>query len=818
MAFEAFRNGRAGFTVLDMAAPPSRPASGELPLLPLRSMSLLPGLPQPIELGRTTSVSAVERARSRREGDPLAKLVVVATQRDPLVERPELEDLYPVGLLAEVTQALHGVPGRMTAIVRGLHRVRLLGLHRGADVTTVQYQRAHETMGDPTLAYALAGALQDLVRQHDESLPAASKNRNRAQTLAVLSAERAPGSICDLAATHVDLEAEEAVEVLMELQITERLRKMLERVSHRINVLQVKRDLDKHVRDHLSKHEQEALLRHKLRAIQSQLADDVDEDAWLDTLAERLDEKDLTEHARSEVDREINRLRRMNPQSQEANTARTYLELMADLPWGEQDSTDDKLDLTAARALLEREHFGLDKVKKRIIEYLSVRKLAPKKRGPLLCLAGPPGVGKTSLAKSIAESLGRTFVRMALGGVRDDAEVRGHRRTYVGALPGRLVQQMRKAKTTNPVFLLDEIDKLGGDANRGDPASAFLEALDPEQNDEFEDHYLGTPYDLSKVIFICTANDVSKIPPVLRDRLEFIHLSGYTLPEKIAIGRDYLVPRVLTEHGMDASRVHFADEAFELISTQYTRESGVRNLQRQIEAMLRDVAMNVVEAGKATDGEPIRLEKADVERVLGPPRYHEDTLDEAPPVGVVTGLGWTPTGGRLLVVEASSSPGEGKLRLTGRLGSVMKESGQTALSLIRSRAKVLGVDPVEMRKVDLHVHVPAGAVPKDGPSAGITVTTAVVSKLTGRRVRNDVAMTGEVTLHGRVLAIGGVREKVLAAHRAGAKTVILPAQNRKDEPDIPESVRGDIEICYVDRVEEVLAIALLDPDPVEAAS
>ncbi len=747
----------------------------------------------------------------------MSKLVIVATQRDPLVERPELDDLYPVGVLAEVTQALHGVPGRMTAIVRGLERVRLLGLHRGADVTTVSYQRAHETMGDPTLAYALAGALQDLIKQHDELLPAASKNRNRAQTLAVLTAERSPGVVCDLTAAHLELESEEAIEVLLELQVSERLRKLIELIGHRINVLQVKRDLDKHVRDHLSRHEQEALLRHKLRAIQSELGDPEEEDSWLDKLVERLADKALSDDAKVVVKRDIGRLRRMNPQSQEANIARTYLELMADLPWGSKDATTDELDIGEARQLLAREHYGLDKVKKRVIEYLSVRKLAPTKRGPILCLAGPPGVGKTSLARSIADALGRTFVRMSLGGVRDDAEVRGHRRTYVGALPGRLVQLMRKAGTTNPVFLLDEIDKLGGSEMRGDPASAFLEALDPEQNDTFEDHYLGTPYDLSKVIFICTANDVSQIPIVLRDRLEFISLTGYTLAEKVAIARDYLIPRALVEHGLPEGGVCLEDEALDLLATRYTRESGVRNLQRQVEAMLRDVAMNLVERGSTADAPQVVLHAADVERVLGPPRYHEDTIEKEPPVGVVTGLGWTPTGGRLLVVEAATTMGEGRLRLTGRLGEVMKESGQTALSLIRSRCQRFGVEPGFLRSLDLHVHVPAGAVPKDGPSAGITVTTAIVSALTRRRVRTDVAMTGEVTLHGRVLAIGGVREKVLAAHRAGVTDVVLPAQNRKDEPEIPEAVRSQITLHYVDHVDEVFELALLDPPHADAA-
>jgi ATP-dependent Lon protease len=500
----------------------------------------------------------------------------------------------------------------------------------------------------------------------------------------------------------------------------------------------------------------------------------------------------------------------MNQQSGEANIVRSYLELLSDLPWGDARATPDKLDMTAARAVLERDHYGLDKVKKRIIEYLSVRKLAPAKRGPILCLVGPPGVGKTSLAHSIAETLGRTFVRVSLGGLRDDSEIRGHRRTYVGALPGRILHGMKRAGSSNPVFLLDEVDKLAAPDLRGDPSGALLEALDPEQNDAFEDHYLGTAYDLSRVIFICTANDLSQIPMVLRDRLEVIQLSGYTTDEKIAIARDYLVPRALAEHGL--ALVEIRDSVLEVLATEYTRESGVRNLQREIEALLRDVTMQIAEQSV----EPRRhIEEQDLARILGPPKFHEERLEKEPQVGVVTGLGWTPAGGRLLFVEAATTLGDGKIRLTGRLGEVMRESGETALSLVRSRAEVFGIDRHFLRDRDVHVHVPAGAVPKDGPSAGVTVTTAVISSLTGRRVRSDVAMTGEVTLRGNVLPIGGVREKVLAAHRAGIRDVILPRQNAKDEPDIPAHVLAQMRIHYATHIDEVLKVALLDPEPVE---
>ncbi|MCA9705253.1 MAG: endopeptidase La [Myxococcales bacterium] len=792
-----------------MSGPSRRPASGELPLLPLRSMTLLPGIGQPVELGRHASVDAIRMARERPRDDPRHRLIVVATQREELTERPDLDDLYPVGVLAEVTQALLGVGSRMNAIVRGIERVHLLELDRTQSPTVVRYQRAHEPLGDPTLAYAMAGTLQDLVRQHDGLLPANAQNKQRTHALSVINGERAPARIADLCATHVGLEPAELAELLHELTVTERLRKVLEFVSHRIHVLQVKRDLDRHVREHLSKHEQEALLRHKLRAIQSELGDD---DQGLGELEVRLEEADLPAEARGMVERELSRLRRMNPQSGEATIVRTYLELVADLPWGEHTATPDSLDIEAARGLLEREHYGLDKVKRRIIEYLCVRKLAPHKRGPILCLAGPPGVGKTSLARSIAQTLGRQFVRVSLGGVRDDSEIRGHRRTYVGALPGRILQGMKRAGSKNPVFLLDEIDKLGGPELRGDPAGALLEALDPEQNDAFEDHYLAMAYDLSQVIFVCTANDLHRIPAVLRDRLEIIELGGYTVEEKIAIGREYLLPRSLEDHGLSDTPVSVSDEVLLSLATEYTRESGVRNLQRELEALLRDTAMELAQ-GHAP---PERLDRDDLLRVLGPPKYHDERIDHAPSPGVVTGLGWTPTGGRLLIVEVTltgSHDGEGKLRLTGRLGDVMQESAQTALSLVRSDAERYGLDSKSIVKQDVHVHVPSGAVPKDGPSAGITLTTALVSALTRRPARTDVAMTGEVTLHGHVLPIGGVREKVLAAHRAGIRDVILPRRNAKDEPDIPDKVRQELQLHYVDHVDDVLALCLLDPLP-----
>jgi ATP-dependent Lon protease len=783
------------------------PTSGQLPLLPLRSTSLFPGVTLPIDLGRPSSVEAVRRATNRPKGDADSNLVIVATQRDAMTESPRFDDLHGVAVVGRLVQVLHGLPGRLTVLVRGLERVHLHSIEEAGGFVMASYELAHDSLGDPTLTHALSGALQDLVAQHDEMLPANRKSKQRQESLAELHAERRPGRVADMAAAHVDLDAQVRASLLQELHVPERLRRTLELISHQLNVLQVKRDLDRQVRDNLSQHEHETYLRHQLRAIKAELGEGMDDDDVVGQLRVRLSDKDLTDEARAAVERELKRLDQMNPQSSEATVARTYCEWVLDLPWGDGDATEDRLDIQAAREQLERDHYGLEKVKRRVIEYLSVRKLAPKKRGPILCLAGPPGVGKTSLAQSIATALGRNFVRIALGGVRDDAEIRGHRRTYVGANPGRFVVAMKQAHSINPVILLDEVDKLTGSDLRGDPASALLEALDPEQNDAFRDHYLDVDYDLSRVLFICTANDLGGIPHVLRDRLEIIELGGYTIDDKLAIARDHLLPKVAREHGLQEICPEVDDAVLDALATQYTRESGVRELQRKLAALLRDVAMRVAEGAPP----PARLDAARLEEVLGPPRYHEELADKEPAVGVVTGLGWTRTGGRLLFVESTITPGEGRLRLTGNVGDVMRESGQAALSLVRAEADRFGIDPAKMRTRDVHLHLPAGGIPKDGPSAGIALTTSVVSAFSHRPVRCDVAMTGEVTLRGHVLPVGGIREKLLAAHRAGIREVILPSRNRKDEPDIPEGARADLTLHYVNDIAQVLDLVLLDP-------
>jgi ATP-dependent Lon protease len=793
--------------------------SGPLPLLPLRGVVVLPGGSAPVDLGRTSpAMQAVRAAQDRGRGG--VGRVVAALLRDSSTATPDLDQLYPVGLVCEITQVLAGTPGRMTVVLRGIARARILDLYAERDYQLAEFDASTDRVLDPTLAYALAGALQDLIKQHDGLQPSAAKTKARAQSLATILAERGPSQIADLCAAHVELADDERLAVQQETDVVDRLRKVIEFVSHRTNVLQVKRDLDRYVREHLSKHEHDALLRHKLKAIQQELGESEGEaeERAQQELERRLLDAELPPEVRTQADKELGRLRRMNPQSSEATTSRTWLEWLADLPWADSTLTPDKLELGAARELLETKHYGLEKVKKRVLEYLCVRKLAPDKRGPILCLVGPPGVGKTSLGRSIADALGRKYVRISLGGIRDDAEIRGHRRTYIGALPGRFIQAMKRAGTKNPVIVLDEIDKLVGANLRGDPASALLEALDPEQNGAFFDHYLAVDYDLSKVIFLCTANDLATIPSVLRDRLEIIQLSGYTIEEKLEIARRHLLPKQRQENGLREVQVNLPDDVLLSLVTAYTRESGVRNLERELASLLRDVAMQIAE-GKQPN---LTITDAEALRVLGPPRYFDELAAKEPAPGVVTGLGWTPTGGTILFVEAQMTRGTGQIRLTGKLGEVMKESAQTALSLVRSRGAEFGGDAEVvrdlMKRYDVHIHFPAGAVPKDGPSAGVAITTALVSLFAHRPARVDIAMTGEITLRGQVLPVGGIREKVLAAHRAGIRDVILPDRNRKDEPEIPEAARKDMRLHYVKHIREVFELVLLPAELDEAAA
>ncbi len=780
-----------------------------LPLVPVRQASVFPGMRVPLELGRRPSVVAMKVALENARRHPATPQVVIALQRDPLAEQLTLDTLQPIAVLSTVEQVLHGLPGRATAFVRGDTRVRLLGIEARRDHLVAVYEPACPVHADSLFARAKVGALHDLSRRYEEILPEGEAGDAARMTLRALRLELRPDAASDLAALALDVDLELKTKLLLELDVDLRLDELLRVMSRLVLTDSVRRDVQEAVQARLSQNEHEVMLRQQMRALVRQLRGD-DEDEIVRELERRLSAKDLPPEARSGANRELGRLRGMNPVSAEAQVARTWLEWIADLPWGDADASRDTIDVNIAKTRLENEHFGLEKPKRRVLEYLCVRSLAPTQRGPILCLAGPPGVGKTSLARSIAESLGRKMVRIALGGVRAESEVRGHRRTYVGALPGRLIQALKTAQTSNPLILLDEIDKLGGGDMRGDPTAALLEALDPEQNSAYEDHYLGVPYDLSRVLFICTANEIGAIPPALLDRLEVLEISGYTIDEKVQIARLHLIPRLAREHGLlrdDIKLPEFDDATIEQITTQYTRESGVRQLERNLAAILRDVAMQIAESSPL----PREVNSSLLDRVLGPPRYHDELAQAQPRVGVVMGLGWTPTGGRPLMVEATASHGAGRLRLTGRLGEVMRESGLAALSVLRSRPVHYDVDPKELAAIDIHVHLPEGGVAKDGPSAGLALLTALVSIASGRSVRPDVAMTGELTLRGQVLAIGGVREKVLAAHRAGIRDVILPKANRKDEDDIPPRARADLRLHWVDHVDQALQVALLDP-------
>jgi ATP-dependent Lon protease len=761
-----------------------------LPVLPLRNLVLFPGVVLPVDVGRPGSLKLVEDVVKNQPAR-----VMIATQKDPQVEEPRPEDLFPIGVEAEVLKVVKLSDSRVTVVVRGLERRRLgtfahVQPYLAADIIPVEEVNTHSPEAD-----GLALAVREAAKQVIGLSPDIPD-----ENATVIDSIRDPSRLADIASANLEQSTEERMALLAELDVPERLKKVLAALQHRVQVFEVKEKIDTQVREEFSKHQREAVLRQKLKAIQEELGE-FDEGEDVTELDEKLKAAGMPEDVEKVAKKQLDRLKTMPAASAEYTVTRTYLDWLLDLPWSKH--TEDRLDLQQAREILDADHYDLDKIKRRILEYLAVRKLAPHKKGPILCLYGPPGVGKTSLGKSIARALGREFVRISLGGVRDEAEIRGHRRTYIGALPGRILQGMKKAGTKNPVFMLDEIDKLGADF-RGDPSSALLEVLDPEQNNSFSDHYLEVSYDLSEVIFIATANDLGPVPPALLDRMEVLELHGYTRDEKKSIARKYLVPKQLAEHGLTEQHVSIADEAILEIVDHYTKEAGVRNLERELANVIRGVAV------KVASGEAFRAEirSEDIAEFLGPAKFFSEVAERTEEPGVATGLAWTPVGGDILFIEATRMPGKANLVLTGQLGNVMRESAQAALSYVRAHATQLGIPIDFLEKTDVHLHVPAGATPKDGPSAGVTILAAMVSLLTGRRVRHDTAMTGEITLRGMVLPVGGIKEKVLAAHRAGIKRVVMPERCEKDLVDIPDEIRGSMEIHLVKRVDEVLQLVL----------
>ena len=777
--------------------------SKALPLLSLRNLVLFPGAVMPVEIGRPSSLRLIEALGGK------GAHVLVGTQKDADVEEPAGNDLYTVCVEGEVVRIVKAAENRVTAVLRGLERRRVNGFVQEKPYLVASYEPLVEARKDPIEIDGLGMAVYDVSKQLIAISPDIPD-----ETAQVLDQHKDPARLGDIVAATVDLSPEERASLLVEIDVAERLRRLLVLLQRKVELIKVKQKIDSQVREEFSKHQREAVLRQKLKAIQDELGEGEDA-SDLDAFEEKIKAAQMPEEVAKTARKQLERLKQMAQSSAEYTVQRTYLEWLVELPWNKQ--TEDRLDLEQARGILDSDHYDLKQVKKRILEYLAVRKLAPGKKGPILCLAGPPGVGKTSLGKSIARSLGREFIRISLGGVRDEAEIRGHRRTYIGALPGRIIQGMRRVGTKNPVFMLDEIDKLGADF-RGDPSAALLEVLDPEQNSTFSDHYLEVTFDLSNVIFIATANMLDPIPPALLDRMEVLEIPGYTREEKLEIARRHLVPKQITEHGLTDKQIVLTNEALTTIIEQYTREAGVRNLEREVANVIRGVAVKIAEATPYD----VNVTAENIGDLLGPQKYYSEAAERTEIPGVATGLAWTAAGGDILFIEASGMTGKGSLILTGQLGDVMKESARAGLSWVRTHVEELGIT-TDFEKTDIHLHVPAGGVSKDGPSAGVAITLALVSLLTGRRVRGDVAMTGEITLRGTVLPVGGIKEKVLAAHRAGVKRVLLPERNRKDIVDIPETVRQDLELSFVKKIDEVPELALEDapvvvPGPSEPAS
>lgn len=767
-----------------------------LPILPVRDITLFNYTILPLFVGRDASVNAVEAALRKN------RYLLILTQRDEGVDAPGPEDLHSMGTVVMIMRMLKLPDGRLKLLVQGMSRAKALAINkvRGkAPYLEAEIQSLPEQENVP--ASLETEAMMRAAREQSERI-LTLRGIATPDIVNVLNSIDHPGKLADLIASNLKLKTNEAQALLESLDPVERLQLANEYLAKEAELASMQAQIQETAREGMDKAQRDYYLREQLKAIRKELGEGASgEDDSLAELEEALEKAKLPEEVRKEADRQIKRLSAMHVESSEAGVVRNYLEWLADLPWGKMSR--DQLNITKAKAILDEDHYGLDKVKERILEFLSVRKLNPRSKGPILCFVGPPGVGKTSLGRSIARSLGRQFQRISLGGMRDEAEIRGHRRTYVGALPGRIIQSVKQAGTRNPVIVLDEVDKIGSDF-RGDPSSALLEVLDPEQNCNFSDHFLNVPFDLSRVMFICTANHLETIPGPLRDRMEIIRIPGYTLQEKLGIAERYLVQRQCRENGLKQSDLLLEPDVLEEIIHGYTREAGVRNLEREIGAICRKLARKKAEGEKG----PFRLDVDSVRKLLGAPRFLDEELEKNRIPGLATGLAWTPYGGEVLHVEVSTMPGKGSITLTGQLGDVMKESAQAAISYARGHAAKWGVDPEFNQKLDLHVHVPAGATPKDGPSAGVTLATALVSALCGQPVREKLCMTGEITLRGRVLPVGGIKEKILAAVSRGLTDVIIPRQNEKDLEDIPQELLKNITVHPVDTLDEVLDLAL----------
>jgi ATP-dependent Lon protease len=759
-----------------------------VPIIPIRDGIIFPNTDSVLTFGRPKSLVALEASFSQE------RIVGFVLQKNSKLNEPTPADLYAIGTLSHIERMIKS-DGEVHAQIRGLARIKILGFVAGAPYLMARVKELTEENVDGPEIKALTN---HLIGEFKRAINL-GKFVDFLVFMNVVS-ENTPSQLADLVASVLDLKPGERQSLLEELDIKRRLERVVELLSREIKVLELEKKIASKTQERFEKGAREVMLRERLKTIEKELGES-DEDSEIKELMLKLKKAKMPSEIEEKAEKEIRKLAQMNQFNPEAGYIRNYLDWLLDLPWS--IVTKNSVDIKQAEKILNEDHFGLEKAKERIVEYLAVHKLAGKMKGPILCFVGPPGVGKTSIGKSIARALGRKFVKVSLGGIRDEAEIRGHRRTYVGALPGRIIQGIKDAGTRNPVFMLDEIDKVGADF-RGDPSSALLEALDPEQNNMFSDHYLEVPFDLSDVMFVTTANVLDTIPPALRDRLEVIHFAGYTQQEKFRIAKDFLLKKQMEAHGLGASRVEIADSAIKFIIEHYTREAGVRALEREMAAVLRKVAKKVAEGNKTK----LVITDKNVQKFLGPIKITSTLIEKKDEIGMSTGLAWTEAGGDILFIEVALMPGKGQLILTGQLGDVMKESCQAAMSYIRARAKALGLDEKFYQKIDVHVHVPEGAVPKDGPSAGIAITTAIISALTKIPVNHTVGMTGEITLRGRVLEIGGVKEKMIAAHRAGLKTIILPKDNKKDLEDVPKEVLKDLKFVFVEHMDDVLGVAL----------